>query len=102
MTLQELAKELDNGIVSSWDQYLALNSELDKYRGQIIDESNSAQVNDILTKMQDTFKELYPALYFITYRHQSATNMIASYNDFIETLKKAGAVEGAAQEAVVQ
>ena len=89
--IQKLTNELDVEIGRVWEEYLLLHSELDKHRGKQIEDTNVGEVNRILKDIQEKFSALYPAYNFIATRYQYATNAVNSYNDFIETLKKAGA-----------
>ena len=89
--IQKLSNELDAEINRMWQEYLALHGELDTHRDKPIDETNLEAVNNILKAIQEKFTELYPAYNFIVTRHQYASNAITSYNEFIESIKKAGA-----------
>jgi hypothetical protein len=91
--IEKLTNELDAEIGRVWAKYLDLFTELDEHRGKPIKETNLHEVNRILKEIQDTFALLYPAYHFIAVRHQHVTNAVNSYQDFIETLKKSGAVQ---------
>lgn len=89
-TIERLTNKLDKEISSMYTQYGALHEDLNKYRGKPIDDSNIEDANRILRDIQAGFSELFPALNFIATRYQFAVNCTNSYNDFIESLKKAG------------
>jgi uncharacterized lipoprotein YehR (DUF1307 family) len=91
MSLEKMVTELDLKINRVYGEYCTLHEELNKHRGKQIGETNLDEVNRLLKEIQLKFTELYPAYYFITYRHEYATNVINSYNDFIKLLEKSGA-----------
>lgn len=91
MDLQKLANEFDGEMNRVYTEYTELHRELDKHRGKPLSDTNLPEVNRLLKDIQDKFVEVYPAFYFITTRYQQASNAINSYNEFIETIKKAGA-----------
>ena len=89
--IQSLVTKLDTEINKTYDLYLKLHAELDLYRGKPIGDTNLNEVNRILKEIQLQFAELYPAYHFITFRNEYAINTTKSYNDFIDTIKRAGA-----------
>lgn len=89
--IERLTKQLDKAITELHDEYVKAHEELNKHRGKPIDETNLAEVNRLLKLVQEQFAQLYPALHFINSRYQYAVNSTNGYNEFIETLKKAGA-----------
>jgi hypothetical protein len=89
--IQKLTTELDTEINRVWKEYTDLHSELDTHRGKPINDTNLDEVNRILKDIQDKFGLLYPAYHFIATRHQYVSNAVTFYNEFIETIKKAGA-----------
>lgn len=91
--IAKLTNELDAEISRVWSDYIDLFKELDIHRVKPIDETNLEEVNRILKEIQDTFAAMHPAFHFIAVRHQSVENAVVSYNDFIETLKKSGAMQ---------
>lgn len=89
--ITKLTNELDVEITRVWNEYLDFHDQLNAHRGKPIQDTNIQQVNDILKGIQDTFSMLYPAYNFIAQRHQHVTNAVNSHNDFIESIKTAGA-----------
>ena len=100
--IDKLAKELDAEVNRVWSEYLDLHTELDKHRGKPIDDTNLVRVNELLKEIQAKFAVLYPAYHFIITRHEYASNAINYFNEFIETLKKAGAHQDEATEAKIE
>ncbi len=89
--IEKLTNELDVEINRTWEEYIALHTELDTHRGKPINDTNVDNVNMLLKSIQEKFALLYPAYHFIATRHQYVSNAVTSYNEFIETLKKSGA-----------
>lgn len=89
--IQKLTNELDAEMNRVYTEYTEFHKELDKHRGQPLGETNLDEVNRILKEIQERFAALYPAYHFIAARHQYVSNAVNSYNEFIETIKKAGA-----------
>lgn len=91
--IKDVLNELDRLMVKTYDEYISLHERLNLHRGKLLEDTNLLEVNNILTELQNKFSELYPAYYFIATRYQQATQATNSYNEFIETIKKAGATE---------
>jgi hypothetical protein len=91
--IEKLTSQLDAEINRVWSEYVDLFTELDAHRDKPIRDTNLDEVNRLLKAIQDKFATLYPAYHFIAARHQYATNAVNGYHDFIETLKKSGAVQ---------
>lgn len=91
MIVEKLIQKLDKELTALHEEYIKLHEELDTHRGKPITDTNLPEVNKILKKIQDKFQEMYPALSFVATRYQFSTNSINSYNEFIESIKKAGA-----------
>lgn len=89
--IEKLTNELDTEINRIWAEYLDLHKELDTHRGKPIDDTNMDEINRLLKDIQAKFALLYPAYNFIAHRYQYATNAVNGFNEFIESLKKAGA-----------
>lgn len=89
--IQKLTNELDTEMNRVYTEYTELHKELDEHRGHPLGETNLPEVNRILKDIQERFSSLYPAYHFIASRHQYVSNAVNSYNEFIETIKKAGA-----------
>lgn len=89
--IQKLTNELDAEINRVYDEYLQLHKDLDLHRGKPLDDTNLPEVNRILKEIQEKFSSLFPAYHFIGVRSQYATNAVNEYNNFIDTIKKAGA-----------
>lgn len=91
--IEKLIRELDTEMNRVWGDYIDLHDKLLTYGGKPIDETNLDEVNRLLKDIQDTFALLHPAYHFIAVRHQYASNAVNFYNDFIENIKKSGAVQ---------
>ncbi len=89
--IQKLTNELDLEMNRVYTEYTELHKELDAHRGKPLGETNLPEVNRLLKEIQEAFSDLYPAYHFIASRHQYVSNAVNSYNEFIETIKKAGA-----------
>ena len=94
MTIEQLTNDLDTLLNETWVAYTDAHKELDAYRGKPLDlEADRETVNNILLRLQEAYAELHPVFHFITYRHQFAANAMHGYANFVEALKKAGAME---------
>lgn len=91
--LQQLTNELDQVLASTHEEYVELHNRLDAHRGKPIEETNLAEVNQLLKDIQEKFADMYNTYNFITHRHEHAINAINTYNEFIDVLKKAGATK---------
>ena len=92
MTITDLSVELDKRLVEKWNDYLALDAQLEPYRNQVIG-NNIETINKITLEMQTVFNDLYPAIYFIGHRYQFGVNITNTYTAFIENLEKSGFTE---------
>ena len=88
--IEKLTNELDLEINRVWQDYVDLHTELAPHCDQPIND-NVDEINRLLKGIQEKFALLWPAYNFIAVRHQSVTNAVTFYNDFIERLKKSGA-----------
>jgi hypothetical protein len=91
--LEIAMNEFDREMKESFSRYTKLHDSLDEHRGKEIGDTNLHEVNRIIGAIQEEFSVLYPALYFIASRYEFANNATNSYNEFMETLIKAGATE---------
>jgi molybdopterin converting factor small subunit len=89
--LQKSIDKVDKELTAMYEEYIELHAQLNKHRGKQLEETDMPEVNRLLEEIQDKFAQMYPVYYFIVQRHQLAVNVVNSYNDFIDTLKKAGA-----------
>lgn len=89
--LKRLVSELDTEMTRVYTEYTELHGELDRYRGKVLDETTTPEVNRLLQGIQDKFAELYPAYHLIAHRYQYAVNATNDYTNFTEQLEKAGA-----------
>lgn len=93
METVSLVENMVNVLQQLHDEYSALHDELSKHRGKELQDTDLPEVNRLLKEIQETFAKMHPILNFIGIRHQYAVNITNHYNDFIETIKKAGAAE---------
>jgi hypothetical protein len=93
MSIAKKIANLDKEMTAKYEEYIKLHEELNKHRGKPLNETDLPEVNRLLKEIQNKFTEFYPALYFISGRTQFANNVANSYNEFIDTIKKAGAQE---------
>lgn len=93
--IEKLINELDVEINNAWQMYVDAHTELNTFSeknigtGPIGDHRD--EVNRLLQNIYDKFNILWPAYHFIATRHESMTNAVTGFNDFIERLKKGGA-----------
>lgn len=80
-----------SSFVEYWQEYRNLQEELDKYRGKEIGD-DYIEVNKLLNKLQDNFATMYPAMEFIIHNYKLCVSAVNQYTEFIEDLKKEGAV----------
>ena len=90
-SIESLVKDLDKAIVTEEAVYLDCHEELKQYNNVPIDDTNVHQINDILTRMQNSFTKLNHAYNFINYRFTPAFNYVNNYKAFIERIKQSGA-----------
>lgn len=100
-SIEKMTNDLDVEINRMWTDYLALHEELNSHRGKPIDDTNLSEVNRLLEAIQDTFAELYPAYHFIATRYQYASNAVTEYNEFIESIKSAGAKQDESTSSII-
>lgn len=82
-----MAEEFDK----SWDRYVQLHKDLDVYRGIEINEGNITAINAIISKMQDTYADLYPVILFVKHRANSCAQALTEHTKFMDDLKSTGA-----------
>ncbi len=92
MSLKKLYEDYDKEFTKSFNEYLALHKELDKYRNINLTDDLILKVNPIIAAIQDKFIELHPALNNIIQRYQPCALLVQDYNEFMEHIKKGGAV----------
>lgn len=90
--LKEAIETIEKEFTACYEEYIKFHKELDVYRGKEIGEDYQ-KVNEILSRIQFKFAELYPVLNFIGRRYEFAVNVTNEYSNFIEILKKAGGKE---------
>jgi len=90
-TLEQIISLLEAELNKNYEEYLTYHRELKPYTERQLEEGEVAEANKILANIQNKFKELYPVYHWITFRFEYATNVIKSYNEFIDRLKANGA-----------
>lgn len=100
--IQNLTNQLDSEMNRVYTEYIELHKELDAHRGKPLSDTNLPEVNRLLKDIQDKFSSLFPAYHFIAARHQYVSNAVNSYNEFIETIKKAGARQDGQEEQEIK
>jgi hypothetical protein len=83
--------EFQEEFIAQWMEYKRWNDELDVYRGKGIGE-DVERVNTIIYNIQRTFGLMFPALTFINKYQSDCIQMVHSYNSFVESMRKAGAI----------
>lgn len=91
--IQSLVHDLDQTVNFALEEYKKSHDKLNTYRGVQITDDNIKEVNNALEAVQNCFAALYPAFNFINYRYKQAVNATHDYNNFIDSIKKAGAYE---------
>jgi flagellin-specific chaperone FliS len=92
-SLKEQTNDFRVNMLTAVDVYLAARKEFAAFEGKMVDDSNFKQINDSITKVQDTFADLWHMLKFIDLYADFAKNSLKTYREFIDTLKQAGAKE---------
>lgn len=98
LSIKDLVFALDNKINEEFSEYLKLHDKFNEYRGKMLDEETLKEVNSILEELQKKYNELYIFFYFVTQRNDYSKNNINSFDEFISTLKTAGATQVAATD----
>ena len=94
--INDLVMALDAKVNEEFSEYLKIHDKFNEYRGKMLDEETLKEVNIILEDLQKKYNELYIFFYFVTQRNDYSKNNINSFDEFISTLKTAGAVQVAA------
>jgi hypothetical protein len=92
-TINDLVMALDAKVNEEFSEYLKIHDKFNEYRGKMLDEETLKEVNIILEDLQKKYNELYIFFYFVTQRNDYSKNNINSFDEFISTLKTAGAVQ---------
>jgi hypothetical protein len=91
--INDLVMALDAKVNEEFSEYLKIHDKFNEYRGKMLDEETLKEVNIILEDLQKKYNELYIFFYFVTQRNDYSKNNINSFDEFISTLKTAGAVQ---------
>lgn len=91
--INDLVMALDAKVNEEFSEYLKIHDKFNEYRGKMLDEETLKEVNIILEELQKKYNELYIFFYFVTQRNDYSKNNINSFDEFISTLKTAGAVQ---------
>jgi hypothetical protein len=100
-SILELSMALDAKVNEEFSQYLKIHDKFNEYRGKMLDENTLKEVNSILEDLQKKYNELYVFFYFVTQRNDYAKNNINSFDEFISTLKTAGAVQVESEPKII-
>jgi predicted Ser/Thr protein kinase len=92
-TLKTKTEDLRLSMINAYDLYLAEYKKFIAYEGKMVDETNFKQINEAISNVQDSFADVWHVLKFIDTYAQFSKNALKSYQDFIDTLVKAGANE---------
>ena len=92
MSLKNKFSEFEKEFIETWGEYIKLQDELNLYRGKEIGD-DADRVNDLITDIQRTFISMYNPIMFVIERHMIMRNALHDYQNFIEDIKKAGAIE---------
>lgn len=87
--IEKMVQDLDQEINRLWEEYVALHEEFNQYRGLVVDDHYD-EITRLINAIQDKFGELHHAYHFIAGKQQHVFNATDGYNEFIETLIKAG------------
>ena len=96
--INDLVMALDAKVNEEFSEYLKIHDKFNEYRGKMLDEETLKEVNIILEELQKKYNELYIFFYFVTQRNDYSKNNINSFDEFISTLKTAGAVQVASTD----
>lgn len=75
----------------NYDHYMRLHEKLDKWRGKQLEDADLAEVNPIISEIQDAFIKIYPTINFVMQRYQFCARVYSDYNKFIDQIKSSGA-----------
>jgi len=100
-SINDLVMALDAKINEEFSEYLKIHDKFNEYRGKMLDENTLKEVNSILEELQKKYNELYIFFYFVTQRNDYSKNNINSFDEFISTLKTAGAVQVESEPKII-
>ena len=92
-SLKQQAVDLRVAMLKAYDDYLDARKQMNAFEGKVIDEVGIDKVNAAILQVQVVFADVWSVLNFIQINHQFSTNLLNSHADFIDRLKKAGAIE---------
>lgn len=79
--------------IRCWGEYNKLNDELDSYRGKVMTEENTLDINRIIRSLQEKFIDMAPIFMFVIENYSLCNKAVANYKKFIDDIKNAGAIE---------
>lgn len=100
-SILDLTMTLDAKVNEEFSEYLKLHDKFNEYRGKMLDENTLKEVNIILEELQKKYNELYVFFYFVTQRNDYSKNNINSFDEFISTLKIAGAMQVESEPKII-
>jgi hypothetical protein len=92
MSLKKLYEKFDKEYCKVLAEYYDLHKQLDRFRGVDLTEEIVEQANPIIIAIQEKFIELEPCLEWAIHRYQTAVRIRLEYEQFIDHIKKGGAV----------
>ena len=93
-SMRDQVTELAKAIEKAHGEYIDLMKQFDGFRGKSLENPEVLEkVNVLLDKIQKKFKEIYEPFYFIAQMHPMAVKTCDAHDEFIESLKKAGAIQ---------
>jgi len=76
----------------TWNEYAAIDRELDQYRG-IEFEDRKEEVKEIIKRKQDKFFELLPSLQWCTARAKMSELAMKDFEQFVDLIQTSGGKE---------
>ena len=99
MNFKEMIQKLDTKLNNKYGEYSKYHEELQEYADRSLEGGDLVKANELLTNIQESFKEIYEVYHWILFRSEYASNAISSYTEFINKIKEAGAKEVVDAEA---
>lgn len=92
METKEIVEAYQNEFIRVANLYNDLLQDFDKYRGKEVTKDNEETINHLLGDIQITYGQLSPFLLFNIHNYEMSKLAINGHNEFIENLKRNGAI----------
>lgn len=88
MTIAELVKELDIKLKEANGEQVRLHTELVPLANKLIEGDELARAQEIVTRIQESYNEMHPALNFIGGYYKFACDFAKSHQGWVEKLQE--------------